>query len=161
MPESIGPTVLLASGRLCRRVAINRSDRHVYIDSGGHAVCEHGERKATIATWLAREQQDPDYKRPSLCDCVNVDGLCTKYAIPPEEWPVRPEKPLYHLLGDLGVEQKAVSGRPQRLAFRTATVETWVRPSGCLVCQHGNSRRVLKSIVRACALEAAAMLLPR
>ena len=143
----LGPTRLMASGRLARRVATNRSDKGVYIDGTGHAVCEHGERWPSIAAWRVREQEDPSFVRPSLCDCENIDGLKTQYGVPPEEWPVHDERlSLYELLGSLGAEEAKVRGRPQRLAFRTARAATWVQPSGALVCCHGNSRRVLGAL---------------
>ena len=149
----LGPACLLASGRLGRRVATNRSNQSVFIDTSGHPVCCHGEREATIATWRAREREDPTYERPSSCDCENVDGLCIDYGVPPDEWPTRPDKPLFALLGDMGASEIKCRGRPQRLAFKTPKIETWVRPSGCLVCKHGNSQRVLRAIRKGAAIK--------
>ena len=73
MPD-LGPTQLLASGRLGRKVAVNRSDKPVYVVEGGEMCCEHTELASAIHAWKLREKADPDYERPSVCDCQNVDG---------------------------------------------------------------------------------------
>ena len=52
----VGPTVLLASGRLGRQVSVNRSDRPVYVDREGLPCCAHGERATTIQSWLKHER---------------------------------------------------------------------------------------------------------
>ena len=70
------PLVLLPSGRLGRKVAINRSDKPVYLDCRSAAqkvLCCHGERAASIMAWLALERADASFTRPSVCDCQNVD----------------------------------------------------------------------------------------
>ena len=143
---SMGLTCLLASGRLGSRVATNRSNKDVFIDTSGHTLCCHGERETTITGWRLHEREDSTYRRPSLCDCENVDGLCTDYHVTPDQWPVHPNKPMLALLGDLGAVEIKCRGRPQRLAFRTPKTETWVRPSGGFVCKHGNSQRVMRAI---------------
>ena len=124
---------------------------------------------------MVREHAKPGYERPSLCDCENVrgsrvarsspapptphtsfihrvsrvfvqvDGLCTRYDVPREQWPTAPTS-LFELLVDVDAEETRIRGRPQRLAFRTAKSETWMRPSGALVCKHGNSRVLLRKI---------------
>ena len=146
----VGPTVLLESGRLARRVGTNRSGRDVFVDVGGHAVCEHGERAATIEAWMKREKADAAFVRPSACTCGNVDGLRTKYDVAAADLPAQPTSAaLFALLGELGCEEAlGAQARPQRLAYRSKARggEVWVQPSGALVCPHGNSRRVLATI---------------
>lgn len=142
----LGNPVLLASGRVGRQVAINRSDKPVYTDAQDKLVCCHGERASSIMAWLALERSDPDYKRPSVCDCANIDGLLTEY--PHSSAPDSPPDPnlslpLYKLLGVLGAEEKTIHSRPQRKALGSGESEVWVQPSGTLVCTHGNTRKML------------------
>ena len=137
------PVRLLASGRLGQQVSVNRSDRPVFIDPDAQLCCEHGERAMTIQSWLTLERSNPDFKRPSVCDCQNIDGLLTSY---PEAQVCLPsaEESLYKVLGEIGSEETRPSSRPQRLALRMSSgAEVWVQPSGTLVCRHGNSRKIL------------------
>ena len=135
----LGPPVLLASGRVGRQIAQNRSDKPVYLDSEHKLVCLHGERAPSLMAWLAAERADPSYTRPSSgCDCTNIDGLMSEYAYDPTDDPNLPSS-LYELLGALGAEQKTVMSRPQRKAFASAESEVWVQPTGTIVCAHGNS----------------------
>lgn len=144
---SLGSPTLLLSGRLGRKVAINRSDNAVFIDSQGHLCCKHGERAPTIQAWLNAERTTKDdnlFYRPSSCDCQNVDGLLTSYKIEKTEWP-KMECSLYKYLGVVGARETK-HARPQRFAIATHDSEIWVQPSGTLVCKHGNSKKILKKL---------------
>lgn len=147
-PPSLGPTVLLASGRLGREVGINRSDRPVFIDSEGHICCEHGERAPTIQAWINAERERAKDEgdatnRPSVCNCQNLDGLLSSYGIDEAQWP-KLTCPLFKQLGSLGAAEAKFNTRPQRFALTTHEgVELWVQPSGMLVCKHGNSKKTL------------------
>ena len=44
-PVQLGPPVLLPSARVGRQVAINRSDKPVYLDLDGKPLCQHGEKQ--------------------------------------------------------------------------------------------------------------------
>ena len=44
-PAQLGPPVLLPSARVGRQVAINRSDKPVYLDLDGKPLCQHGEKQ--------------------------------------------------------------------------------------------------------------------
>ena len=147
-PPPLGPTRLLRTARLARCVGKNRSGCDVFVDVGGHVLCQHGERAATIESWMKKEAVDATFVRNSVCDCKNVDGLHTKYAVPAESLPTQPTRAaLFPLLGELGCEEMCVRGRPQRLAYRNkACGEVWIQPSGAPVCPHGNSSRVLATI---------------
>lgn len=140
MPASQTP-VVLASGRIGRQIAINRSDCPVFLDQQGVAVCRHGERATSIMSWIAQERKDPDFIRNTSCDCENIDGLLTEY--PKLEADASLELPLYQLLAEVGAEQKMVNTRPQRKALTTRDSEIWVQPNGTLVCTHGNTRKTL------------------
>jgi hypothetical protein len=144
----IGSTVLLPSGRVGRQVAINRSDKPVFIDNEGKLVCNHGERAPSIMCWLASERTDPTFVRPSVCDCGNIDGLMTEYQIKESDRPKPPsaEQPLYKFLGTVGAEETIMNTRPQRKALVTRHGEIWVQPAGTLVCKHGNTRKTLAKI---------------
>jgi hypothetical protein len=85
---SLGPVRLLPSGRIARQVSINRSNEPVFIDKDGVTCCRHGERGATIQAWLNTERVDPEFERPSTCDCGNLDGLLTAYDITSADLPV-------------------------------------------------------------------------
>ena len=143
---SLGPTVLLSSGRLGREVGVNRSDRPVFIDSEGHICCEHGERAPTIQAWLNAERAKDGGSRPSVCDCQNLDGLLTSYSVEESEWP-KLTCSVYKQLGALGAQETNFNTRPQRFALTTREgVELWVQPSGMLVCKHGNSKKTTGEI---------------
>ena len=144
----LGPPVLLASGRVGRQIAQNRSDKPVYLDSEHKLVCLHGERAPTLTAWLAAERTDRSYIRPSGCDCTNIDGLMSEYAYDPTDDPNLPSS-LYELLGALGAEQKTVMSRPQRKAFASAESEVWVQPIGTIVCAHGNTRKMVERMINA------------
>ena len=139
--ELLGPTTLLASGRIGREVAVNRSDRPVFVDSDGHICCEHGERAATIQSWINAERETPDTAvcRPSVCDCANLDGLLTTYDVPNENLPVHGGS-LFKLCGSLGTAEITANTRPQRFVLTTHEGhELWVQPSGMIVS--GTDRR--------------------
>ena len=140
----LGSPVVLASGRLCRQVAVNRSDKPVYVDAQGKLTCHHGERSPSIMYWIAKERSDPNYKRPSVCDCANVDGLLTDYSYDPPAPHPNPQVPLYQLLRELGAEEKVIHSRPQRKVLGSGDSETWVQPSGTIVCAHGNTRHTVE-----------------
>lgn len=146
---SLGPTVLLSSGRLGREVAVNRSDRPVFIDSEGHICCEHGERAPTIQAWINAERAKDEgdaTNRPSFCDCKNLDGLLTSYDVDETQWP-KLTCSVYKQLGVLGAQETNFNTRPQRFALTTHEgVELWVQPSGMLVCKHGNSKKTLTKL---------------
>ena len=146
--RALGPFRLLPSGRLGRQVAINRSDKPVFVDGSGTPMCAHGERAPSIMCWLAQERANPEYVRPSMCDCGNIDGLMTDYNLRcnPCEDATLAEQPLYKLLGAIGSEERVVNTRPQRKALVTREGEIWVQPSGTLVCEHGNARKLLTKI---------------
>ena len=98
--------------------------------------------RATIACWLQSERNDPSFKRNSVCDCQNVDGLMTAYeCVDGKQGEL--DVPLFKMLGMLGAKEKTVNSRPQRLAVEKDGVEVWVQPSGTLVCAHGNTRRAI------------------
>lgn len=144
----LGPTTLLASGRIGREVGINRSDRPVFVDSDGHICCEHGERSATIQSWINAERETPGTAvcRPSVCDCANLDGLLTTYDVPEAQWPVRGGS-LFKLCGSLETAEITANTRPQRFVLTTHEGhELWVQPSGTIVCKHGNSRKTLNKL---------------
>ena len=144
----LGPTTLLASGRIGREVGINRSDRPVFVDSDGQICCEHGERAATIQSWINAERETPDtaVSRPSVCDCANLDGLLTTYDVPNENLPVHSGS-LFKLCGSLGTAEITANTRPQRFVLTTHEGhELWVQPSGTIVCKHGNSRKTLNKL---------------
>ena len=141
-PATFGPPTLLASGRIGRQIATNRSGKPVYIDTSGLTCCEHGERHPSITSWITQARIDPTFQRPSSCDCENVDGLMTNYEVDKLDLPSA-DTPLYKLLGAMGNEEKVVNTRPQRIALKTPTCELWIQPGGTIVCPHGNSRRVL------------------
>jgi hypothetical protein len=146
---SLGSTELLLSGRLGRKVTVNRSDNAVYIDSEGQLCCKHGERAPTIQAWLNAERvakDDIEFSRPSFCDCKNIDGLLTKNKTEKTEWP-KVGCSLYKCLGALGAQETNQYARPQRFAITTnENSEIWVQPSGTLVCKHGNSKKLLKKL---------------
>jgi hypothetical protein len=148
-PE-LGPVTLLGSGRLARKVATNRSDQPVFIDAEGQTCCAHGERAPSIQAWLSAERKlkDAAFKRPSLCNCQNVDGLLTTYAAASTPWP-NPGASLFKLLGKMGAKEVKNNTRPQRLALTTHTgSELWIQPTGSLVCKHGNTRKLLNKMKR-------------
>ena len=138
----VGPVAFLPSGRLGRQIAVNRSDKPVFVDASGHACCVHGERAPSIQAWINQEKSDANFRRPSVCDCKNVDGLLTTYNVAESDWP-KTEGSLYKLLGTMESEEKTMNTRPQRLALKTPTCELWIQPAGTIVCAHGNSRKVL------------------
>jgi len=138
--------VILASGRIGRQVAINRSDCPVFLDQHGHAVCRHGERATSIMSWIALQRKDASFVRKSSCDCENVDGLLTEYV--KLETDASLELPLYQLLAEVGAEQRMVNTRPQRKALATPSSEIWVQPNGTLVCVHGNTRKTLAKMAK-------------
>ena len=147
-PASPGPTTLLVSGRLGCQIGVNRSDRPVFVDSEGHICCEHGERAATIQSWINTERENPGTTvcRPSLCDCANLDGLLTSYNVPDEKRPVQSGS-LFKLCGSLGNTEIKANTRPQRFVLTTYDGhELWVQPSGTIVCKHGNSRKMLNKL---------------
>lgn len=147
----LGPITLLGSGRLARKVATNRSDQSVFIDSEGQTCCSHGERAPSIQAWIAAERKDATFKRPSLCTCQNVDGLLTTYAAAKAPWPSSGAS-LFKLLGVLGAKELSNNTRPQRLALTTHTgCEVWIQPTGTLVCKHGNTRKLLHKMKRSTA----------
>ena len=143
----LGKIELLDSGRLARKVATNRSDHPVYVDSEGHTCCLHGERAQSIQCWLLFERKDPAFKRPSCCDCQNVDGLWTTYQSAKDlPWPESSES-LFTMLGHFGAPEITNNTRPQRKALTThAGIELWIQPSGTLVCKHGNTRKMLSKM---------------
>ena len=144
----LGPTKLLVSGRIGREVGVNRSDRPVFVDSDGHICCEHGERAATIQSWINAERENPNTAvcRPSVCDCANLDGLLTTYDVPNEKWPVHSES-LFKLCGSLGTAEITANTRPQRFVLIThAGHELWVQPSGTIVCRHGHTQKTLNKL---------------
>jgi len=152
----LGPEQLLESGRLGRQVAMNRSDKPVFVDTQGKLCCRHGERAATIQEWIAKERLDPSFLRPTRCDCANVDGLLTDYRLQKAAFrPVEAPLPraarlakLYKLLGTMGAEEKVVNTRPQRKALTSAEGDVWVQPAGTLVCVHGNTVKPLAKIAK-------------
>lgn len=144
-PEPV-PVTLLGSGRLARKVATNRSDKPVFIDAEGQTCCAHGERAPSIQAWLSAERKDAAFKRPSLCDCQNVDGLFTTYETAKAPWPSSGAS-LFKLLGTMGAKEIKNNTRPQRLALTTHTSsELWIQPTGTLVCKHGNTRKLLNKM---------------
>ena len=145
----LGPTKLLASGRTGRQIAVNRSDNPVFVESNSKLLCHHGERSGSIMAWLAIEHKDPTYVRPSVCDCGNIDGLMSDYALDADSLPdpVLERLSLYKLLEQLGAEKKKVNSRPQCKALTTNDGEVWVQPAGTIVCTHGNSKKVLTRLV--------------
>ena len=142
---------ILSSGRLGYPASINRSDKPVFIDTRGARMCMHGEKGALIRTWMAAEKDDPGFDRGSPCTCRNVDGLMsggpTAACDPPKAYGPKSEN-LYDLLGVLGAPEKESGSRPQRLALETTGSELWVQPSGQVVCEHGNSRKILDKLQR-------------
>ena len=44
VPIQLGPPVLLPSARVGMKVAVNRSDKPVYLDLTGKPLCKHGEK---------------------------------------------------------------------------------------------------------------------
>ena len=144
----LGPTTLLASGRIGREVGVNRSDRPVFVDAEGHICCEHGERAATLQSWINMERENPETTvcRPSVCNCANLDGLLTSYSVPDEERPA-PSGSLFKLVGSLRATEIEANTRPQRFVLTTHEGnEIWVQPSGTIVCKHGNSQKTLKKL---------------
>ena len=147
---SLGPVCLLPSGRIARQVSINRSNEPVFIDKDGVTCCRHGERGATIQAWLNTERADPEFSRPSTCDCGNLDGLLTAYDITTVDLPVlEKDETLFKLLGTMGADELKVNSRPQRLALKTDKCELWIQPTGTIVCKHGNSRKVIARMAKA------------
>ena len=157
MGVELGPERLLDSGRIGRQVAVNRSDNPVFVDSQGRLTCHHGERATSIQEWISKERADPSFKRPSMCDCGNIDGLLTDYGL--EKRDGTTALPLYKLLGALGAEQKVINTRPQRKTLTTREGEVWVQPAGTLVCAHGNTRKTLAKIAVGAALKRKAVVL--
>jgi len=146
-PE-LGPVTLLGSGRLARKVATNRSDQPVFIDAEGQTCCVHGERAPSIQAWMNAERKDATFKRPSLCDCQNVDGLLSKYEAAKAPWSSSGAS-LFKLLGTMGSKEVMNNTRPQRLALTTHTgCQLWIQPTGTLVCKHGNTRKLLTKMKR-------------
>ena len=145
MRVELGPPKLLESGRMGRQVALNRSDKPVFVDNQGKLTCHHGERAICIQEWLAKERADESFVRPSVCDCQNIDGLLTDYKLADTDKCVCPAsmRDFYQLLGALDAEQKVLNTRPQRKALTTPEGELWMQPSGTLVCTHGNTRKML------------------
>ena len=144
----LGPTTLLASGRIGREVGVNRSDRPVFVDAEGHICCEHGERAATIQSWINVERENPETTvcRPSVCNCANLDGLLTSYQVPCDERPA-PSGSLFKLVGSLGAAEIKANTRPQRFVLTTHEGnEIWVQPSGTRVCKHGNTQKTLHKL---------------
>ena len=144
----LGPTKLLASGRIGREVGVNRSDRPVFVDADGHICCEHGERAATIQSWINAERENPEATvcRPSVCNCANLDGLLTSYDVPCDERPAS-NGSLFKLVGWLGAAEIKANTRPQRFVLTTYEGnDIWVQPSGTIVCEHGNSKKALNKL---------------
>ena len=144
----LGPTTLLASGRIGREVGVNRSDRPTFVDAEGNICCEHGERPMTIQSWINMERDNPEATvcRPSVCNCANLDGLLTSYHVPDDERPA-PRGSLFKLVGSLGAAEIKANTRPQRFVFTTHEgSEIWVQPSGTIVCKHGNSQKTLNKL---------------
>ena len=139
---------LTPAGRLGVQVAQNKSDQPVLVCAEGKAMCVHGERAASIQAWLNAERADPNYNRPSVCTCKNLDGLLTDYrGVTPPVPPVD-LKSLYKLLGTLDAAECVNNSRPQRLAIKTATSELWIQPAGTVVCKHGNTRKVISKMAK-------------
>ena len=143
MPQKVS---ILPSGRLGYPVSINRSDRPVFVDPNGARMCMHGEKAHTIRTWTAAERaHEPGFTRTSACTCCNADGLLSARPAAPCDVPAT-NNGLYGLLGALGAPEKEIDSRPQRLALKTADAELWVQPSDMVVCEHGNSRKILNKL---------------
>lgn len=141
---------LTPAGRLGVQVATSKSDQPVLVCAEGKAMCMHGERAASIQAWLNAERADPSYKRPSVCNCKNMDGLMTDYrsvAAAPGV-PSVDKKSLYKLLGTLKKKQCTNNSRPQRLCIKTTTAELWVQPAGTIVCKHGNTRKAIAKMAK-------------
>ena len=142
---------ILSSGRLGYPVSTNRSGRPVFVDTKGVRMCIHGEKVSTIRKWMTAEQADPCFKRWSQCTCRNVDGLMSARPVvacnPPEAYGSKCDN-LYGLLGALGAPEEEINSRPQRFALKTAGAELWVQPSGMVVCEHGNSRKIMDKLQR-------------
>lgn len=134
---------LTSAGRLGVQVATSKSDQPVLVCTEGKAMCVHGERAASIQAWLNAERADPNYKRPSVCTCKNIDGLLTDYRGATRPVPSVNLKSLYKLLGTLNAAECINNSRPQRLAIKTPAAELWIQPAGTVVCKHGNTRKVV------------------
>lgn len=135
---------LLPSGRIGRRLLVNKSNRPVYVDSHGKRVCMHGERAGTIMGFIQAERGGKeDVRAPSTCDCLNTDGLLSTPAS--SELGSVPETrgSVFELLVRLDAVEKVVNGRPQRKAVGEGDQEIWIQPAGTLVCSHGNTRKRL------------------
>ena len=140
---------LTSAGRLGVRVATSKSDQPVLVDTEGKTMCMHGERPPSIQAWLNAERADPEYKRPSICTCKNLDGLLTDYSnVHPPKLPSN-HASLYMLLSQIRAEHREINGRPQRLAVTTPQCEIWIQPAGTIVCKHGNTRKMLAKMSRA------------
>lgn len=138
---------LTPAGRIGAPVALSKSNREVLVCTKSETMCVHGERPASLLAWMASERADPTFKRPSVCDCQNLDGLLTNYK---GACPLVPDvrmATLYKVLGEIGTEEIVVSGRPQRLAIDTSSSgQIWIQPAGTIVCKHGNTRKMVTSM---------------
>lgn len=140
---SLGPVVILSSGRVGRKVGVNRSDKPRSTSTP--------QRWASIQSWTALERGSPaTYRLPSHCDCIDTEGLqtaATSAAVAAEELPpcgLRGE-PLWELAVATGAPEKWVYGRPQRLLHTSVEGhELWVGRKGALLCSHGHSKGMLR-----------------
>jgi hypothetical protein len=142
-----GPTVLLPSGRIGKKVATNRYGNAIYVGQDGKALCHHGETPSAIYGWTLREKRAAGLNgeggkggRPSvtqgatmaaavnsccrgdtLCDCTTTDGLNTEYNIQPGDLPKLPPGPsgLYYFLGRSDAPEIVQNKIPQRFAFKS------------------------------------------
>ena len=124
--------------------------KKIYIDTKGELLCEHGERSTTITFWMAMEKRakidgtEPPprggFQTPSICDCMNTDGLNVK--IPESvEAPALPPS-LFEHLESIDTEVIKVKGRDAR-CIPYVTGPVFVSTIGTLTCRHGASRRSL------------------
>lgn len=139
---------LTPAGRIGLPVALSKSNRDVLVCTKSKTMCVHGERPASLLAWMASERADPTFKRPSVCDCQNLDGLLTDYK---GSCPFVPDvrmTTLYKALGEIGTEEIVVCGRPQRLAIDASpsSGQIWIQPAGTVVCQHGNTRKMIAAM---------------
>jgi len=147
---TLGPVVLLPSGRLGRK--LDGLDTEAFLDNNGYVVCKHGERASSICNWYTQ----PSRTRDTTCDCKTTSRLklplktcsdptclCTtnpklfhsfshpkrmevckgELIFKPTEWPAfTPELPTaYHVLREMGREPVQASETEAKRCYAFTT----------------------------------------
>lgn len=139
---------LLLSGRVGYPIGLNRDGRQVFVGLDGKCLCRHGELASSIQSTIEKNKKRCgrlDIRPEAECGCINTVGL--QRVVHEDDWPPPPASlSVFDLLPE--TTEKDAMGRRQRQAYpgsNTPYQNLWVTHSGGLVCQHGNSKAVIKS----------------